>query len=82
MTQMRSVLRVFSWVLFVTAVAFIRMLSNPGGPMRAVPAAVDIVTALILAFLFAGQALMTLVMLRRVEHEPSLQAAGLTGDEL
>lgn len=69
---MRSVLRILSWgVLFATGLAFTGMLANAGQPMRAVPVAVDIVTALVLGSLFGGQALMTLVLLRRTGQQPS-----------
>jgi hypothetical protein len=69
---MRSVLRILSWgVLFATSLAFTGMLANAGQPIPAGRVAVDIATALVMASLFGGQALMTLVLLRRTEQQSS-----------
>jgi hypothetical protein len=69
---MRNILRILSWVvLFATGLAFRGMLANAGQPMPAGPVAVDIVAALVMASLFGGQAVMTLVLLRRTGQQRS-----------
>ena len=69
---MMNVLRILSWgVLIATGLAFRGMLAYAGQPMPADPVAVDIVAAVVMALLFGGQAVMTLVLLHRTGHQPS-----------
>ena len=76
---MRSILRVLSWaVLLVTGLAFAGMLAHAGESMPAGSVAADIIAALVMASLFGGQAVMTLALLRRTEHQPSHRNAQAT----
>lgn len=73
---MRSLLRILSWaVLCITGLAFTAMLANAGQPMPATSVARDIVVALVVAALFGGQGVMTLVLLHRTGRQPSQRNA-------